>query len=172
MTEKIVDRPIEGECAPYFFNYIELVQGDHIMTILSDQIRTMQNDLAEVSNWDYGYAPGKWSIKEVIIHLMDAERVFSYRAMSIARGEKGSLPSYDHNGYMENDFSHMQPDQVMEEYKSLRTSTVHLFRGFSDEMWQRSTVVSGHNSKALAFPYMIAGHQIHHLNILKERYGV
>ena len=167
-----VARPQPGDYAPYFFKYIDLVNESDIMKVLESQLEEMEDFYKKVKDWDYSYAPGKWTVKECLIHLIDTERVFYYRAMCIARGEKGSLPSFDQDEYMSNDFSHVSPAAVLDDFIAQRKSSIALFRNFDHTMWNRATEVSGNQTKALSFPYMIAGHQHHHMTLYKERYKI
>ncbi len=168
----IIASPQLGDCAPYYFTYIDLVKEADIMELLNSQIEELKTFSAKVEDWDYRYAPGKWTVKECLIHVIDTERVFCYRAMCIARGEKGSLPSFDQDEYMRNDFSHVSSADVLKDFIAQRKSTIALFNNFSETMWNRKTIVSGSSTKAHAIPYIVAGHHNHHMTLYKERYKI
>ena len=120
---------------------------------------------------DKVYAPGKWSAKDIIQHLIDAERVFSYRAMRFARNDKTLLPGFEENDYaITAEASKRNVDELLEEFYAVRESTIRLFKSFTDEMLMREGVVPSGDISVLAIGFTIPGHTIHHLNVLKERY--
>ena len=119
----------------------------------------------------YRYAEGKWTIKEVIVHLMDVERVFSYRGLTTARRDTTSIPGFDHNAYVPNSAANQRDkESLIKEYKSLREATLQLFSNMSDEALDFIGEAKGQPCTAKAMVYMIAGHEQHHLQILNERY--
>ncbi|HYG16108.1 MAG TPA: DinB family protein [Bacteroidia bacterium] len=121
--------------------------------------------------WDYSYAPGKWSIKELVQHVMDTERIFSYRALSFARGETTHLPPFEENAYAQNSFAAWRnPESIIEEYKAIRASTGHLYRSFTPTALDRTGIANNLQQNVRRIAFIIAGHEAHHLNILKERY--
>jgi hypothetical protein len=117
------------------------------------------------------YAPGKWTAKDIIQHLIDAERVFSYRAMRFARNDKTQLPGFEENDYaVTANASKRNMDDLLDEYYLVRNSTIKLFKSFTDEMLMREGVIPSGNVSVLAIGFIMPGHTIHHLNVLKERY--
>jgi DinB superfamily len=117
------------------------------------------------------YAPSKWTAKDIIQHLIDAERVFSYRAMRFARNDKTHLPGFEENDYAATaNASKRTMDELLDEYYLVRDSTIKLFRSFSDEMLMREGVIPSGNVSVLAIGFVMPGHTIHHLNVIKERY--
>lgn len=119
----------------------------------------------------YSYAPGKWTIKEVVQHLTDAERIFDYRALCIARGEKASLPGFDENKYAAaSGADYRRWEHLVEEWIHLRDSTLHLFRSLNESQLQQVGVANGITLTPNAIGFITAGHTLHHLAVLQERY--
>ena len=120
---------------------------------------------------DYRYADGKWTIREMLQHIIDAERVFSYRAMCFARKEETPLPSFDENAYADNSKANNRDwTSMLEEYKSLRAATEIMFRSFDNEQLETAGTASGKSVYVLGIGFIIIGHINHHVNIIKERY--
>ncbi|HCY74552.1 MAG: DinB family protein [Ignavibacterium sp.] len=166
-------RPDKGDYAEYYQKYIDLVQGDDIFRILVEQNMESQNILNSFSESKgaYRYAEGKWTVKEVIGHMMDIERIFAYRALCIARGEKQPLPGMDQNIYAaKGNFNKRQLFDLNYEFRLLRESNILLFGGFDKSVLQNRGNASGYDVTVLALMFMTAGHEKHHLNILTERY--
>ena len=165
--------PDHTEAADYYFTYINQVDPGDIRDILEAQGREALSMLAEIpeSRADYRYAPEKWTIRQVVNHVNDAERVFSYRALWFARGFEAPLPSYDQNIAIASANVDMRSlrDHV-EEFRAIRSATVPLFRHLPDDAWDRRGVASSHPVTVRALAYIIAGHVAHHLKILRERY--
>ena len=166
-------RPTPDEYAPYYKTYVDKVFGENVLVLLKeehDQFKTFLQGIPE-SKWDYRYAEGKWSIKEVIRHINDAERVFAYRALRIARNDQTAMPGFDQDDWMgEISGSSMSPEQVMDEYSSVRAASLSLLNSFDEEAWLRRGTASDYTFSARALAYIIAGHEQHHIQILKERY--
>jgi hypothetical protein len=119
----------------------------------------------------FRYAEGKWSIREVVGHVIDAERVFGYRALCIARGETASLPSFDENEYVANaSFDHCTLEELLEEFVQVREGHLAFFRHLSKEAWTRSGVANASPVSVRALAFILAGHPRHHLAVLRERY--
>ena len=166
-------RPVKGDYGEYYQPYIDLVKGDDIFRILVEQNLESQNVLNSFSEnkGNYRYAEGKWTVKEVIGHLMDVERVFAYRALCIARGETKPLPGMDQNIYVENgNFNKRQLIDLNYEYRLLRESSILLYGGLNKSVLQNRGNASGYEVTVLALMFMTAGHEKHHLNVLTERY--
>jgi|SRR5574338_269799 hypothetical protein len=166
-------RPVKGDYAEYYQKYLDLVKGEDIFRILVEQNMESQNILNSFSESRGGfrYAEGKWTVKEVIGHMMDVERIFAYRALCIARGEQQPLPGMDQNNYVANgNFNKRQLFDLNYEYRLLRESNILLFGGFDKSVLQNRGVASGYDVTVLALMFMTAGHEKHHLNILTERY--
>ncbi|HSL89547.1 MAG TPA: DinB family protein [Ignavibacteriaceae bacterium] len=166
-------RPAENDYAPYYKSYIEKIQGDDILKILLHQTKECQNILNSFPEHkgNYRYAEGKWTVKQVIGHIMDTERVFTYRALCIARGEKQQLPGFEQDDYINTGkFESRNLFELIYELRLLRESNLLLFKSFDDEMLNRRGTASGYEVTVNALLFMIAGHMQHHLDILKERY--
>jgi DinB superfamily len=166
-------RPDSTEYAPYFEKYISLVPGDNIVTTLSSQIEgtaILLRGLSE-SQGEMRYAPGKWSIKEVIGHLIDAERIFTYRALRMARSDRTPLPGFDENSYVENgNFGECRVAELADEFQAVRESSIYIFRHLGEEAWGRRGVANDNEISVRAIAYCIAGHELHHLGIIRTRY--
>ena len=166
-------RPSIGDYAEYYQSYVDRIKGDDILKVLVEQNLESQNILNSFSEskGNYSYALGKWTVKEVIGHIMDVERIFAYRALAIARGETKPLPGMDQDLYVKNgNFSKRQLFDLVYEYRLLRESNILLFKSFDNSVLQNKGIASGHEVTVLALMYITAGHEKHHLNILSERY--
>jgi len=166
-------RPAKGDYGEYYQKYIDLVKGDDIFRILVEQNMDSQNVLNSFSEskGNYKYAEGKWTVKEVIGHMMDVERIFAYRALCIARGETNPLPGMDQDMYVSNgNFNKRQLFDLNYEYRLLRESNILLFGGFDKSVLQNKGTASGYEVTVLALMFMTVGHEKHHLNVLIERY--
>lgn len=166
-------RPAKGDYGEYYQKYIDLVKGDDIFRILVEQNMDSQNVLNSFSEskGNYKYAEGKWTVKEVIGHMMDVERIFAYRALCIARGETNPLPGMDQDMYVSNgNFNKRQLFDLNYEYRLLRESNILLFGGFDKSVLQNKGTASGYEVTVLALTFMTVGHEKHHLNVLMERY--
>ena len=166
-------RPAKGDYAGYYQSYIDEVKGDDILRILIEQNLESQNVLNSFSEskGNYSYADGKWTVKEVVGHIMDVERVFAYRALAIARGETKPLPGMDQDVYVKNgNFNKRQLFDLIYEYRLVRESNILLFGSFDNSVLQNRGNASGQEVTVLALMYMTAGHEKHHLHILTEKY--
>ena len=169
----IAGRPQTNEHAPYFSRYIDLVPEEDIAGAIEVQGRETAALLAKVSEEKaaFRYAPDKWSIKQVVGHVTDAERVFAYRLMSIARGESKSLPGFDENDYVRNaNFDELSFAELVEGLAATRRATLALIRGLSDEAWTRAGTANEKPTTVRAVAYTLLGHERHHLRVLRERY--
>jgi uncharacterized damage-inducible protein DinB len=166
-------RPDKNDYAPFYAGYVDALEGDNGIEILVSQSTATQellNSFSE-SKGNYAYAEGKWTVKEVVGHLMDAERIFAYRALSIARGEKKPLPGYDQDEYVKTgNFNKRQLFDLNYEFRLLRESNILLFRGFDEYMMNQRGIANDKEVTVRALLFIIAGHEKHHMKILKERY--
>ena len=168
-------RPQPDEYAPAFGRYIDRVPDGDIVAMIESQGNSTQELLASLGEEKagYRYAPGKWSIKQVVGHITDGERVFTYRLLAIARGEKQSLPGFEENDYVDNGNFDAHPlAELAEGLATTRRATLALMRSLDDEAWQRRGVANNNPISARAIAWVTAGHERHHLNVLRERYGV
>ena len=166
-------RPAPTEHYSYYLTYVsEVPEGDLLATLAAQRDSTAAF-LAGIpeAKAGYRYAPEKWSIKEVIGHVADAERVFAYRALRIARADETPLPGFDENAWMPAaEFDRRTLADIAADFRSVRESTLALFRGFPAEAWTRLGTASGHPVSVRALAYILTGHERHHLRVLQERY--
>jgi DinB superfamily len=165
-------RPLEGDYAPFYANYIKNVPDDALKAF-EDQLYTTNVFFKSIpeDKIDYRYAEGKWSIKEIVGHLIDNERVMSYRALAISKNEKQSLPGFDENDYIrESNYSERNYSDLVEELKKVRESNILMFKNFSEEIFDRRGVANNSEVTVRAILFIITGHELHHINIIKERY--
>ena len=166
-------RPKKNESAEYFHKYINLVPDGPILKSLKkvhEQTQDFFKTVGEI-NGNFRYAPGKWTLKEVLIHLIDTEQIMAYRALAFARNEKTPLPGYDENAYVDAvDVSDRTVKNLMEEYKITRNFTLTMFKYFDPKVFDKVGVASGNKVSVRALAYIMAGHELHHLSVIKERY--
>jgi uncharacterized damage-inducible protein DinB len=168
-----IARPSASEHAEYYSRYISRVPDGDLVTGLRDQAAATVAMLRGLSDDDanYAYAPGKWSIKEVVGHISDAERVFAYRAVTVARNDKTPLPSFDENGWAaESNAASRTLGDLLDEFQAVRAATIQLARSFDADALTRIGTASGNPISPRALLYIIAGHEIHHVGLLRERY--
>jgi len=166
-------RPSESEYAPYYETYVSLVPEADVLGALERQAAETCALLRSISEERAGhrYEPGKWSIKQLVGHMVDAERIFAYRALAIGRGELRPLPGMDQEEYMAGaDFDARTLESLAEEFEAVRRSTLLLLRHLSPEAWARCGTASDNEVTVRALAYIIAGHEAHHARILRERY--
>jgi hypothetical protein len=166
-------RPEASEYAPFYAGYIALVPGDDAVAALEAQRLHMMQLLSARSEREgnFRYGPDKWSVKEVIGHLADAERVFTYRAMRIARGDQTPLPGFEQNDYVKNGaFGDRKLADLTDEFAAIRGASIAMFRSLNDAAWLRRGIASDKEVSVRALAFMTAGHELHHQRILEERY--
>lgn len=166
-------RPAEGDFNPYYGRYIDLVEGDQFMEFLTeiheDTRRLLENLSDEQAENRYAY--GKWSVKEVVNHLCDCERVFSYRALRIARGDSTPLPGFEQDSYVDHSRAGDRPLQdLVDELTQIRKGTLLLFSNLNEDALKRAGTASDSPITVRALAFIIGGHEKHHQQILKERY--
>ena len=162
------------EIGAFYWNYISLNDDskslDDLLTSNMEKVLNFFQQLPD-EKWEYRYAKDKWTILEVLQHIIDTKRIFQYRALSIARKDQNSLLGYDHNSYV--DFSEANsrnPNNLMEEFAAVRNSGLYLFRNFKEDMMKNMGIMNGNNATPRAIGFVICGHALHHTNVLKERY--
>ncbi len=171
-------RPQPGEYAPYYDRYISLVHhgdkpGNDILAALEDQRRQTLLLLSgrTEADGDLRYEPDKWTMKEVLGHINDTERIMSYRALRIARGDQTPIEGFEQDDYVRNGPFALRPlEDLIEDYIAVRRATVSLFRNLDDEAWTRRGVANNNEISVRALAYVIAGHELHHRRILEEKY--
>jgi len=172
-TMTSLSRPQPGEYAPYYDRYISLVQGNDILAALDEQRRQMLLLLSgrTEEEGNFRYASDKWSLKEVVGHLNDSERVFAYRALRIARNDSTPMEGFEQDDYVKfGPFGRRSLEDLIEDYIGVRRATLTLFRNLDDEAWTRRGVANKNEVTVRALAYTIAGHELHHRRILQEKY--
>ncbi|HET7234126.1 MAG TPA: DinB family protein [Longimicrobium sp.] len=167
------ERPGPGEHAEYYSKYTKLVPEGDLLEILERQMHETAAFLRGIPAHlhDHRYAEGKWSIKEVIGHLTDAERIFAYRALRIGRGDTTPLASFDENAYVATArFGELEFELLVEDFTAVRHATLTLLRGFNAQEAARRGVASDSEVSVRALAVIMAGHVIHHTHLLRERY--
>ncbi|HEY3203488.1 MAG TPA: DinB family protein [Thermoanaerobaculia bacterium] len=166
-------RPDPSEYAPYFGKYIALVPGDDILGAFESETAATLALLGNITEQQslYRYATGKWSIGETIVHIADTERVFAYRALRFARADAAELGSFEPDDYVVPSGADSRSwRSIVDEYVAVRQATVALFRNLPFDAWARTGVGGGNRMSVRALAYNILGHDIHHRNVLRERY--
>ncbi len=166
-------RPDLTRVPEFYHNYIKLVPEDDLMTSLKNQTPVVIDFIKNipVNKIDYAYAEGKWTIKEIMQHIIDAERVFCYRALRFARKDPTPLPGFDENLFAENaKTDNRNWNDLIEEFKAVRRATEWLYSSFDEEQLDATGFSNNNSNYVLAFGYITVGHSIHHTKIIKERY--
>lgn len=168
-----MQRPKTNEFAPYYNTYISKVEGDGAMSMLESQpaeLRSMLGELDE-ERGSYAYAEGKWTLKELLSHIIDGERIFSYRILRISRGDETPIEGFEQDDYITNSNANNRPlDDLISEFELERKANMLMFRNISDEGSRRMGTASGVGVSVRALVYIAAGHFAHHAAILQERY--
>ncbi|HSP15231.1 MAG TPA: DinB family protein [Thermoanaerobaculia bacterium] len=167
-------RPKAGEFAEYATSDIENVAGDDAVEALRSQSReivALLDRVDERSVAGLAYAPGKWTFKQVIGHLIDDERIFGYRALCVARREPRPLPGFDEKEYMKaTDFEHRALASLKAEYRAVRESSIAFFESLTADEWLRKGEVNGYMASVRGLAFHICGHELHHLRTIREKY--
>jgi hypothetical protein len=169
----VTDRPKPGEYDSYYEKYTSLVASSDICATLEHQGRETIALLSTIGEERGGfrYAPGKWSIQELLGHVIDTERIFAYRALRIARGDRTPMEGFEQDDYIRNArFNEYTLADLIEEFEAVRRSTVLLFRPLQDDEWMRRGVANHKEITVRAIAWITAGHELHHRTILRERY--
>ena len=168
-----IERPEATEYAPYYAGYVDSVPDGDIVEILERQGRDLGALLAGLpaDRGDHRYAPDKWSVKEVVGHITDAERIFTYRALRISRGDATPLPAFEQDAYVQRGaFGRRSIGDLAAEFSAVRAATLALLRAMTDEESRRAGTAGNNPVSARALAYIAAGHERHHARILRERY--
>ncbi len=166
-------KPVEGEYLPYQLNYIKRVPEGDMIRILRDDITETANFLKDLpaEKQNYRYAEGKWTIKEILQHLIDTERIMCYRALTFARNDKTELPGFEQDDYVrDGNANELDFREMVDEYVAVRNATIYMFKSFNDELLTRSGIANKGSVKVKSFAYVIAGHELHHMAIIREKY--
>jgi len=170
-----MSRPLESEYAPYYQGYVGHVNEDEILPVLRSQLDELDVLLGRVTpeRETYRYAEGKWSIREIVGHLIDADRVFGYRALCIARDEKQNLPSFDEKEYMLSaPYDRIDLEDLLSELRLVRLSNIAMLRNLDEQAWARVGTANDAQVSVRALAFIMAGHVRHHMGVLRERYGL
>ena len=165
--------PESTEYAPYYSRYIKLVPEGNILATLAEQMDSTLRLLRGIAEEKagYRYAPDKWSIKELVGHIIDGERIFAYRALRFARGDQTALPGFEQDDYVRHAGSDAQPlEELVREFELVRGSNLLMFKHLDEEAWRRRGVASDSEVSVRAIAFIIAGHERHHVEILRTRY--
>jgi len=166
-------RPLESEYAPYYQSYIARVTEEEILPVLRaqlDELDVLLNRVAPEQE-SYRYAESKWSIREVVGHLIDAERVFGYRVFCIVRGESQNLPGFDEKEYMLTaPYDRIALEDLLAELRLVRLSNIAILRNLDEEAWMRVGSANDNQVSVRALAFIMAGHVRHHMSVLRERY--
>ncbi|MBR2566312.1 MAG: DinB family protein [Paenibacillus sp.] len=169
------EKPGKDEYASFYEGYIKLTPEGNVIELLEQQGQQVHKAIRSLTEEqaNYRYAEGKWSIKEVFGHLIDNERIMSTRLLRIARGDTTPLPGYDQDTFMESrPFDLYTVDHLAEEYAAVRRSTVVMLRQISPEAWLRRGIANNYTASTRSIAWVITGHELHHLSILRDRYEV
>ena len=173
MEDFDISKPEHGEFAPFYQTYINKVPDGPFLELLRRQGNDLTSDLEALprERWDYRYQSDKWSIRQVVQHIIDTERVMAYRLLRVSRGDATPLPSFDQNDLLEGIVvKNRRALDILEEFKALRESNIYLISSIEPKAWLRVGHASHAPISARALAYIIAGHAIHHHIILKEKY--
>ena len=166
-------RPQPTEAAEYYSRYIDLITSDDIVPVFENQMGEMLQFLSGISEEQslHSYAPGKWTIREVLNHVNDGERVFTGRAFWFARGFTDALPSFEQDiAVQAAQANNTSWADLVEEFKIVRLGTISFFKSMPEEAWDRTGVASDNPVSVRALAYIIAGHVAHHIGVLREKY--
>lgn len=167
-------RPAADEYTPYYGRYVERVPDGDVIATLERNARDTAAFLRSPelqARAEHRYAPGKWSVKEVVGHMADAERVFAYRMLRFGRADTTDLPGFDENAYVPaGEFAARTLDDLVAEFLAVRAATIPLIRGMPQAAWTRRGVASNNAISVRALAWVIAGHELHHRAVLEERY--
>lgn len=167
-----IQKPQPQDYPTFYTTYIDLINDD-VIKELKNQSTTFYAFIKNIppEKADYRYAEGKWSVKEVIGHVMEVERIMSYRALAISRGDQQPLPGMDENSYIaHSNYANQDLADMAEEFLYLRKANIYLFKSFSPEMLDRKGIANKHPITVAALIYIIAGHLDHHAQVLRDRY--
>ena len=168
-----MNRPTESEYPADYRSYIDQVSESDILPVLRSQMDELDVLLGRVEPHQetFRYAEGKWSIREIVGHLIDGERVFGFRAFCIARGEQQSLPGFDQDDYMvTSHYDQIELEDLLSELRLIRLGNIAMFRTLDEEAWSRVGVANSNSVSVRAIAFVMAGHVRHHMNVLREKY--
>ncbi|MBK7409680.1 MAG: DinB family protein [Saprospirales bacterium] len=168
-----IPRPYSSEYAPYYQYYLDLVPEGDVLRMLNLQKIGFSEFLYSIPDerWTHRYAPGKFSVAEVLSHIIDAERIFAYRALCFARNDKTDLPGFEQDDYaLVSGADNRSKASIETEYLTVRNATIELFRTFDETTLSRVGIANTFEMSVRAIPFLLVGHELHHLQIIKDRY--
>lgn len=168
-----MSKPSQTEHDPYWSRYIDLVSEDDIVAAMQREAEATSKMLGGISEekGSFRYAPDKWTIKDLVTHVADTERILNYRALSIARGDTRSLLGFEEKDFAANaETDRRTLRDIAAEWSAVRQATIAMFRGFSKAAWQRVGTANGGRISVNALAYVTVGHERHHKNVLREKY--
>lgn len=169
----MLQRPLASEYPEYYVPYVNLVPEGDLLSVLKENLVKTVALFEGISEEDghFRYSPNKWSIKEVLGHMADTERIMSYRLLRIGRGDQTALAGFNENDYIEgSDFSRLSIKNILEDFTATRNATITLIQNMPEKAWAHKGFANNTEVTARAVAYIIAGHAIHHRKIIKERY--
>jgi uncharacterized damage-inducible protein DinB len=171
---RLIPKPKEGEYPPYAIMYIGLLPDDGLLlTHLRHHVIAIKELVLSLpgEKLNYRYAKNKWTIKEILVHIVDDERIYAYRALRFARNDKTELPGFEQDDYaLYSAANERSIENIFEEYEAVRNATIALFNGLPEDSFLRIGIANNNKVSVRALAYHIAGHELHHINIIKERY--
>lgn len=167
-----MNKPNLDQVADYYHKYIKLVPDGDFNNLMNNNVLLLEKALAKNNKGaDYAYAEGKWTIKEIVSHLIDVERVMMNRVHAFVRGEKNPIAGYDHDAYVADaDLSNKSLEGLINEFELIRKANLAMFQNFSELEWERGGIANNVQFTVRAIAYIMIGHVIHHVNVLEERY--
>jgi len=169
----IQKRPSYNDFNEYYKKYIDLVEENDIIGQLKYGLSRNIQFFGEIDTdkWNYRYAENKWSIKEVLQHIIDTERVMSYRALRVARNDQTEMPGFDQDDFIKNvNLDDRSEKDIIDEYFAVRKATIALFNGLEENAWERRGIASQSPVTPLSLAFIIAGHELHHIDVIRKNY--
>lgn len=174
MKLRLIQKPEKGEYPSYADMYISLLPGDsEVLQHLKDNFQIVKQMILSLPEEKllYRYAPGKWTVKEILVHIVDDERIYAYRALRFARNDKTELPGFEQDDYaLASNANERSLQNIFEEYEAVRSSTIALFNSFDEDALLRKGIANNNMNSVRSLAYHIAGHELHHINIIKAKY--
>lgn len=171
---RLIEKPKDGEYPPYAIMYMRLLPDDGlVLKHLHDNFIKIKELILSLPGEKlyYRYAENKWTIKEILVHIIDDERIYAYRALCFARNDKTELPGFEQDGYaLHSKANERSIENIFEEYEAVRNATIALFNGLPEDSFLRTGIANNNKATVRALAYHIAGHELHHINIIKEKY--
>lgn len=173
MQKLKLPKPTHNDCSEYFFTYINKVPKGNVLKIFRCQVADLKNDLGKLTEEQsqFRYTEGKWSIREILGHIIDTERIFASRSLHFARNEKQPLLAFEQDKFMENvNFHERNLAELLVEFEANRNSIALLFESYTEEMWKNVGYTTEAKFTNFSIPYILVGHLNHHVSIIREKY--